>query len=151
MRKVVGLLCTLLFSLAMPAFAGSSTGQGQAEQEIQALIERLSASLTQGPNLDAAIAEFSDKADVVDPRGNTVQEREQIRSVLEEWLPIFQGANMSMPATPIRLLFPDVAIVDGHCTWTQGSSVSTFHVTAVLQKHDGRWLIEALRVLRAAE
>ena len=55
------------------------------------------------------------------------------------------GQRFTLTVTNIRLLSPEIAIVETHATFSEGA-VKSNRGTAVLVRQHGKWLIAGLRV-----
>ena len=97
-------------------------------------------------NLDAVASGFSGDFDMVNPAGAYVKGKPDLREAFKTFL---RNTRTFETVDRIRLIRPDVALVDGSYEFT-GTEIRPYpkgFQTWVLTKENGRWLMTALRMM----
>ena len=145
------LLACALVALVTPAsFAADDAAA--AEQQITARSKEFVAAWDKH---DAkAFAEFyTDNAELVTAKGDTFAGKSGIEQAIGD---AFQGdlkdTTLTESIEKVRLIKPDVAIVDSEVTIKRGNDDGLkFHIVSVLVKRDGKWLTETTRTVKYSQ
>lgn len=135
-------------------------GEPKAQKEsaeraaIQAVLDAHGDAWTRG-DAKAAVVILTEDADWVSGDGQVFEGRAAIESMHREALAEAKGSRHLHPGTPkIRLVRPDVAIVDGDSYMgglrdEQGKELPPIfsRYTAILIKNNGKWMVTAFRSL----
>jgi uncharacterized protein (TIGR02246 family) len=142
---------TILFSLAILSLVSSAAHAA----DDAAIKERLAAFEAVWNNFDpAALAAMFDKeGDLINPMGVHAKGPEAIQKLIgEEHGRVFKNTTYSHSDVRIQWATPDVAIADvtgkiSGMRTADGAAAPDFehHVTWVLVKKDGKWLVAAAR------
>ena len=126
---------------------------GQSSQPAEAAIREQVASNAAAINKrDAAgvAALFAPDGDQVIVDGPRVVGRTAIRDAVQKDLSTWPAARrITLAVTGIRMLTPDIAIVETTATFSEGP-VQSNRGTSVLVRQGGKWVTAALRVYPAA-
>ena len=141
--KVVCVLLTVSAVLCPAAEKGSP----EDEVAIRQVIADWTAAFNRHEmNLDAVASAFSGDFDMVNPAGAYVKGKPDLREAFKTFL---RNTRTFETVDRIRLIRPDVALVDGSYEFT-GTELKPYPKgvqTWVLTKENGRWLITALRMM----
>jgi uncharacterized protein (TIGR02246 family) len=119
----------------------------EEEAAIQKALAAYSAAFAKG-DADAVLATWTADADFTDDDGKVYRGRDALAPLFKKSLPSYKGYKITGKATSVRLIKPDVALVDGEQTFTPPvgePDVSRF--TSVWVKTDGQWRIRSARDL----
>jgi uncharacterized protein (TIGR02246 family) len=120
---------------------------GEDEAAIKKALAAYSASYAKG-DVASVLAMWTPDAEFIDEDGKAYRGRDALTPLFTKSLPSYKGYKITSKTTSVRLIKPDVALVDGEQTFTppQGESdVSRF--TSVWVKVDGQWKIRSARDL----
>jgi uncharacterized protein (TIGR02246 family) len=98
--------------------------------------------------VDAVLAMWTADAEFIDDDGKAYRGRDTLAPMFAKALPSYKGYKITGKLTSVRLIKPDVALVDGEQTFTPPrgeADVSRF--TSVWVKTDGQWRIRSARDL----
>jgi uncharacterized protein (TIGR02246 family) len=122
-------------------------GRGDDENAIKALLERFVKAFNAG-NADATAATYSEKALVVDERGERVEGRAAVRDQYAASFAQGPGSKITIKVDSLRFLGPETALEEGRTTITPAAASGAPEITrftAIYVKQDGQWLQAAVR------
>jgi uncharacterized protein (TIGR02246 family) len=123
----------------------------KATKEAEAAINKAFAAYNAAyakADFDVVLGMWTADAEFIDEDGKFYRGRDALAPLFRKTLPSFKGYKITGKLTSVRLVTPDVALVDGEQTFLppQGESdVSRF--TSVWVKVDGQWRIRSARDL----
>ena len=156
MRRIAFLGGVLAFAGCQPAAPPpeetTETAPMSDEDMIRARLEEYEQAYNNG-DVKTLGAIFTDEGDLIDPLGNMTHGRAALE---ERWQKMFAGAlkgtTNSIEATSIRLVRPDIAIVDGTSQSFGVKSADGMDVRnvpgmymSVWVKQNDRWMLHCLR------
>lgn len=170
MKKTVAALCGAFWLTA----AGAQMPETQPERIVTPMKTRVSftmdkAALKELPSIKnttqafqdawnardvkAVISHYAPSASVMDHEGNQAMGTEQVQSWLQQsFAGLYKNANSEFEVSNVRMLGPNLALVDLHLTSQnmsgkegQALSPQEFHITVVGQKKANKWLIHDMR------
>jgi uncharacterized protein (TIGR02246 family) len=128
-------------AIAQPA---KSNGEDAA---IKKTMSDYGAALSSG-ELDQVMAFWTSDSDYVDEAGKMTKGKDQIAALFKKALPDLKGAKVTTSLHSIKLLRPEVALVDGNIDVTSTTGVKDVSRYAiVLNKTGDKWLIDSARDL----
>jgi uncharacterized protein (TIGR02246 family) len=150
---VIGLAATVTVWMAVrpstpmsEAIAQPAKSNGE-EAAIKKTLADYGAALTSG-ELDQVMAFWTTDSDYVDEAGKMTKGKDQIAALFKKALPDLKGAKVSTNLHSIKLLRPEVALVDGNIDITSTTGVKDISRYAiVLNKTGDKWLIDSARDL----
>jgi uncharacterized protein (TIGR02246 family) len=117
------------------------------EAAIRKANQAFSAAFNKG-DLDALVGLWTDEAEYIAETGKAHRGKEAIRALLKKAMTAHKGSTQSIKVHSIRLVKPDVALVEGTVTVTaKDGTTDPGRFSAVYAKHDGKWLISSVRDL----
>jgi uncharacterized protein (TIGR02246 family) len=119
----------------------------EEEAAIRKAIEAYDVAYAKG-DVAAVLATWTPDAEFIDDNGKVYRGHDALAPLFNKSLPSFKGYKITTKLTSVRLVKPDVALVDGEQTFTPPrgeSDVSAF--TSVWVKTDGKWRIRSARDL----
>ena|SRR5579864_1545724 len=142
------LICAMVSLLSVPVLAAESNN-ATAEQEIKDHSKQFADAWAKHD--PKALADFyTAEGDLTTGAGRTFSGRAEIEQCLRD---AFDGGlkdtTFSETIEKVRLIKPDVAIVDSQAEITGGENAEShkFHIIRVLVKNDGKWLTETSRAV----
>ena len=134
-----------------------TTAQGWAEQpkadpadmkELREANRAFVAAFNKG-DAEAVAAFYAPDADQVGPTGQLSKGRAQIEKTHADFFAKNKGIKLKSPFGSVRFITPDVAIADrlGELMPASEGGTSKVHATIVYVKHDGKWLMAAVRLM----
>lgn len=137
-----------LLALCLPAIAVAQDTQA-AEPAIRAHIAAHAAAINQR-DAAALAALFTPDADEVNVDGPRSIGRDAIRAGAQRDLAAWPTARrFTLEVTGVRMLTPDIAIVETVATFSEGP-VRSNRGTHIVVRRDGKWFTTALRVYPGA-
>ncbi len=122
-----------------------------AETSIRQLLTDYSTAFNRGDG-DALPSFWTEDADYVAGDGTAWKGRKQLSALLSERAKTLQGYRLACPATSIRIVGFDAAVLDGTAELTApGGAVSRRRYTAVFVKTNAKWMIAAARDVSGEE
>ena len=143
------LSCLILASVSAAVFADDAPATPNAEQTIKDRTKDFDAAWNRHDA--AAVAAFYTTAgNIVTANGDDLSGRDGIQQALTD---AFNGnlkdCNLTSTITNVRLIKPDVAIVDSDVEMKVGDAEPRkLHVVSVLVNQDGKWLNETSRAVQ---
>jgi uncharacterized protein (TIGR02246 family) len=148
MRKLLCLLPVVGLAVLIVSAAWSADAKNNAEEE-KALEERAKAMIAAFNKGDAhALAEFwTPEGDYIDEEGRHYQGRKAIEESFQKLFAAEKGAELRTHRTSLRIVKPDLAIVDGlmEVIPPNGGLPTAARFSAVHIKQDGQWYLESVR------
>jgi uncharacterized protein (TIGR02246 family) len=139
----LGLFCCAFLFLASAARADDETSA------IREVLDRYAAAWNRD-DAQTMAAVFAPEGDIVSPYGQVVKGREAVSALLmREHSGWAKGTRYSDTVDSLRMIKPEVALVDGKLS-VRGANLKKpleGRFTNVLVKSDGRWWIQARRVM----
>jgi uncharacterized protein (TIGR02246 family) len=121
------------------------------EQAIRKATASFSAAFNKG-DLDGLVALWCEDGEFFHESGRTYRGKPAIRAMLEKALPGFKGHKQSIKVESLRFVRPEVAVQEGSVTTVSPEGVSdTGKFLSLWVKQDGKWLLNQVRDLPAAE
>jgi uncharacterized protein (TIGR02246 family) len=134
------------FALALALAPGQAPPADEASA-VRTAIDSYTAALNSG-NLDGVLARIAPDADFIDDGGKQFKGKAEIAEVFKQSLAGLKGSKLTSTVTSLRLVKPDVAIVDGKAEITSpDGSTGTGRYTATWTKSGGQWLLSSVRDL----
>jgi uncharacterized protein (TIGR02246 family) len=144
MRRII---VTAAVGLAGLALALGQAPPADEASAVRAAIESYTAALNSG-NLDGVLALIAADADFVDDAGKQFKGKAEIAAVLKQSLADLKGRKLTSTITSLRLVKPDVAIVDGKAVIASlDGSTYAGRFTAPWTKSGSQWLLSCVRDL----
>jgi uncharacterized protein (TIGR02246 family) len=145
MRPLLALLAIAAFSTVLLADGSASPNSDQAIRAYYKDFEQA------WDKHDAkAVAQFyAADADVITDKGELLAGRDAIEATLSDAFDnSLKDSTVSVSIEKIRLIKPDIAIVDGDLIFKVGGTESNRpHLLSVLMKKDGKWITETTRTI----
>lgn len=141
--------CLILACITVPALAADSPAPSNAEQAIRNRTKDFDAAWNRH-DAQAVAAYYAPNGDLVTESGDALTGRDGIQQALTD---AFNGdlknSTLSSTVSSIRLIKPDVAIVDTEVDLKAGDGdPRKLHVVSVLVNQDGKWLTETTRAIQ---
>lgn len=140
------MVCAALAIVCGPVIAAEEDNS-QAEQEIRQRTKELEAAWEKH---DAkSVAElFTKDGDVITAKGEKLEGREGIeQSLADGFSGDLKDTTLSEDVQKVRVIKPDVALVDADGELKGTDNPRRFHVFSVMLKQDGKWVWETTRVI----
>lgn len=137
---------------AVVGVTGLALALGQAPpadeaSAVRAAIDSYTAALNAG-NLDGALALVAADADFIDDSGKQFKGKAEIAEVLKQSLADLKGRKLKSTITSLRLVKPEVAIVDGKAEIdSPDGSADAGRYTSTWNRAGGQWLLSGVRDL----
>jgi uncharacterized protein (TIGR02246 family) len=117
------------------------------EAAIRKANKDFSAAYNKG-DLGALVGLWTEDAEYTAETGKAYRGKEVIRALLKKSMATHKAGAHSIKVQSVRLVKPDVALVEGTVTLTaRDGSAEHGRFSAVYSKHDGKWLISSVRDL----
>jgi uncharacterized protein (TIGR02246 family) len=144
----LGFLAAIL--LVVPAF--SEQGQAPPSKDEQA-VRKAAAGYVEALNkgdLDGLMAHLAPDADFIDEDGKTTRGHDALRARFKTLLPDLKGSKVGEKIYSVKLLRPEVALVDGSLEVTAADGTRDSNRYAIVWVKSGdKWLISSARDLPA--
>jgi uncharacterized protein (TIGR02246 family) len=130
-----------------PVKADADKPNSEEEAAIKKALEGYDAAYAKA-DVVAVLAMWTPDAEFIDDNGKVYRGHDALAPLFNKALPAFKGYKITTKLTSVRLVKPDVALVDGQQTFTPPRGepdVSAF--TSVWVKTDGKWRIRSARDL----
>jgi len=128
------------------AFAQPAKSNGE-DAAIKKTLADYGAALASG-ELDQVMAFWTTDSDYVDEAGKMTKGKDQIAALFKKALPDLKGAKVTTNVHSIKLLRPEVALVDGNIDTTSTTGVKDISRYAIVMNKTGdKWLIDSARDL----
>ena len=138
-------IAVLVPCLSAPAVAQNASAVPAAFREQAAAY----AAAINNRDAEAIASLYASNGDQVIVDGPRLTGRAAIREVTQKDLAVWPPTRrFTLAVTGARMLTPNIAIVETRATFSDGP-VQSNRGTAVMVRHGGKWLIEALRVYPA--
>jgi uncharacterized protein (TIGR02246 family) len=127
---------------ADPPAAGGAARPAASEQEaLREAAQSYAAAFNKG-DLEGLMAHWSADPEFISDSGETTRGRQAITALFKATLTEHKGAKMKITVKAVRLLGPDVALVDGLVTITAADGTPDRGAyTSVWTRTDGKWLL----------
>jgi uncharacterized protein (TIGR02246 family) len=139
-----------VFALLSVAESGWAAEIEPADPEgLQALAEAYEKAM-EARDAKAIAALYASDADIVDPTGEVFKGRAAIEAMhVRAFSP---EMNLELSDPEVRVLTPDVVLVDGKWTVTVGSGeTTTGFFTMIAARRDGKWAVHCTRAMAPLE
>lgn len=141
--------CLLLAFITIPALAADSPAPANIEQTIRDRTKDFDAAWNRH-DAQAVASYYATSGDIVTETGDALSSRDGIQQALTD---AFNGdlknSTLTSTVTTVRLIKPDVAIVDSEVELKNGDAEARkLHVVSVLVSKDGKWLTETTRAIQ---
>lgn len=118
---------------------------GPEEKAIAQTLTKVADAYNKG-DAEALAAAWSDKGVYISHKtGDQVKGRDSIEKEFAAQFAQNKNAKLSMEIQSIRLITPDVAMLDGSAHVVKGGSARESTFTMILTKNKGQWLIDSVR------
>jgi uncharacterized protein (TIGR02246 family) len=116
------------------------------DQAIRQAAAAYAEAFTKG-NLDQLLVHWDPDAEYIDGSGQVTQGREAIAALVRKNLALLKGCKLAIDIKSVRLIAPDVALVDGEATLVKPDETVTTPYAAAWVKKDSHWRLRSLRDL----
>ncbi len=142
---ILGGLLALWGGGAMLMFlhAQESRQSSPDEKAIRQAVTAYAEAFTRG-NLEQLLVLWDPDAEYIDDSGRVTQGRKAIADLLRKNLSGLKGCKLAIDLKSVRLITPEVALLDGQATLAKSDETP---VTAVCVKKDALWRLRSLRDL----
>jgi uncharacterized protein (TIGR02246 family) len=121
------------------------------EAAIRKANQAFSAAFNKG-DLDALAGLWTDDAEYITETGKAHRGKQAIRALLKKSMTAHKDSKQEIKVHSIRLVKPDVALVEGTVTMTTKDGTTEHgRFSAVYSKHESKWLISSVRDLPTPE
>src|SRR5262249_25821106 len=118
---------------------------GPDEKAIVQTLTKVAEAYNKGDSA-ALAAQWSDKGVYISQKtGDQVKGRDAIEKEFAAQFAQYKGAKLSMQVQAIRLITPDVAMVDGSAHVSKGGTERDSTYTVILTRTKEQWLIDSVR------
>jgi uncharacterized protein (TIGR02246 family) len=141
------LACIVVALACAPALAAEADAPAE-EQAIKQHFKDFEAAWAKH-DAKAVSAFYTDDADIVTESGHALVGRDAIEQALTNgFADHLQNSTLTETVQKVRLIKPDVALVDADASLKQGEGEpNKLHILSVLVKRDGKWLTETTRAI----
>jgi uncharacterized protein (TIGR02246 family) len=145
-------LAMVLIAMATTATAAVAAESASDEAAIRQVADRFVAAWNKN-DWQAMAALCAPDGDLINPFGRVANGRAAVEQLFhDEQTGVMKGTTYTIGEQSIRMIAPDVALAEWASTVTgikraDGSAAPPFvhHVTVVMKKVDGKWMMEAAR------
>lgn len=145
---ILGGLLALWGGGAMLMFlhAQESRQSSPDEKAIRQAVTAYAEAFTRG-NLEQLLVLWDPDAEYIDDSGRVTQGRKAIADLLRKNLSGLKGCKLAIDLKSVRLITPEVALLDGQATLAKSDETAITPFTAVCVKKDALWRLRSLRDL----
>lgn len=141
--------CLILAFITVPVLAADSPAPANLEQAIKDRTKEFDAAWNRH-DAQAVAAYYATTGDLVTDTGDVLSGRDGIQQALTDG---FNGdlknSTLTSTVSSVRLIKPDVAIVDGEAELKNGDAEPRkLHIVSILVNQDGKWLTETTRAIQ---
>jgi uncharacterized protein (TIGR02246 family) len=148
----MSLTIIVLMLACAPTFAEDPVATSGAESAIKEHFKDFDQTWAKH-DAKAVAAFYTEKAEIVTESGQTFSGRDGIEQCLTEAFDNnLKDSILTITVQKIRLIKPDVALVDSDAQIKQGDAdPNTLHLVSILVKQDGKWMTETSRAIAYKE